>query len=356
MRRKQVSDRECPNTGCEFYGMTSRGNIIRHGFSKVRWGRRRRYRCTACGRTSGPTTGTAYSRIQRPARAFDRVAALSVEGMSKSAIARVEGLSWNTVARWLERASRIAEQFNARRTRGFDLIELQLDEIRAFLVSRERPVWIFAAIEVWSRLWPSTIVGSRCYRNTRGLVSDVAGRSTPVDLPLITTDGFKFYAPAIQRVFGAACVLGQVIKKIRKNRVVKVGTKLILGSQWKLRDALERSEDSTKLNTSFIERLNLTIRQGSAYLNRRTPCHARSRERLVQHLELLRCHYNFMRPHGSLRFGDEVRTPAMQAGLAKRKLRFRDIFGAAAHAPPFVLVGRTRAAYPGAGKIERCAA
>src|SRR4030095_7661812 len=35
------------------------------------------------------------------------------------------------------------------------------------------------------------------------------------------------------------------------------------------------SEDSSKLNTSFVERLNLTIRQGSAYLSRRTICQAR---------------------------------------------------------------------------------
>ena len=299
-------DKACPNEGCEHHGAAGEGNIARHGFMKVRWGRRRRYRCTSCGRTFGSTTGTAYSGLQRPARAFDRVAALSVEGMSKSAIARVERLSWNTVARWLERAAGMAEQFNGRRTRGFDLLELQLDEMRSFLTNRERPVWIFAAIEVCSRLWPSTIVGSRCYRNTRGLVSDVAGRSQPVGQPLITTDGFKFNAPAIQRVFGPACVLAQVIKKIRKDRVVKVGTKLVLGSEWKLEDALDRSEDSSKLNTSFIERLNLTIRQGSAYLNRRSPCHARSRARLIQHLELLRCHYNFIRPHSALRFGGDA--------------------------------------------------
>ncbi len=176
-------------------------------------------------------------------------------------------------------------------------------------------MWIFAAIEVWSRLWPSTIVGCRCYRNTRGLISDVTGRSTQVDLPLIATDGFKFCAPAIHRVFGPSCVHGQVIKKIKKNRVVKVGTKLVLGSEWKLADALERSEDTTKLNTSFIARLNLTIGRGSPYLNRRTPCHVRSRARLVQHVELLRCHYNFMRPHGSLRFEDEFKTPMICASV-----------------------------------------
>ncbi len=80
------------------------------------------------------------------------------------------------------------------------------------------------------------------------------------------------------------------------------------------------------LNTSFIERLNLTIRQSSAYLSRRTLSHARSTERLDEHLELLRCYYNFVRPHGTLKFGREIRTPAMQAGLTTRRLTFRDIF------------------------------
>jgi hypothetical protein len=68
------------------------------------------------------------------------------------------------------------------------------------------------------------------------------------------------------------------------------------------------------------------IRQGSAYLFRRTICHARWKERLEDHLELLRCHYNFVRPHRALKFGAEVRTPAMQAGLTTRPLTLREIF------------------------------
>ena len=47
---------------------------------------------------------------------------------------------------------------------------------------------------------------------------------------------------------------------------------------------------------------------------------------LDEHLELLRCYYNFVRPHGTLKFGREIRTPAMQAGLTTRRLTFRDIF------------------------------
>ncbi len=55
-------------------------------------------------------------------------------------------------------------------------------------------------------------------------------------------------------------------------------------------------------------------------------CYARSREQLEAHLELLRCYYHFVRPHRAGKFGREVRTPAIQAGLTKRRLRFREIF------------------------------
>ena len=100
----------------------------------------------------------------------------------------------------------------------------------------------------------------------------------------------------------------------------------MLGNGWRLEQALHDSEDSVKLNTSFVERLNLTIRQGSAYLGRRTIYQARWKERLEAHLELLRCYYNFVRTHRALKFGREVRTPAMQAELSRRRLTLREIF------------------------------
>ena len=83
-----------------------------------------------------------------------------------SAIARVEGLAWNIVARWLERAAAGCRRFSHGRVAGFVVEELQADEIRLFTGGKRRPTWIFAAIEVWSRLWPSTVVGRRSYRNT----------------------------------------------------------------------------------------------------------------------------------------------------------------------------------------------
>jgi hypothetical protein len=123
-----------------------------------------------------------------------------------------------------------------------------------------------------------------------------------------------------------------VIKTRRNDRIIKVERKTLIGDTWRFEETLRDSEDSAKLNTSFVERLNLTIRQGSAYLFRRTICHARRKERLKDHLDLLRCYYNFVRPHRALKFGGEVRTPAMQAGLTTRRLRSGEGF------PPTMLL------------------
>ncbi len=59
---------------------------------------------------------------------------------------------------------------------------------------------------------------------------------------------------------GHACVYGQVIKTRRNHRVVRVERRLKLGTARRLKRALLESEDSETLNTSFVERLNLTIR------------------------------------------------------------------------------------------------
>ena len=144
-------------------------HVIRHGFYKTKAGKRRRYRCCTCGRTFGSSTNTAYHRLQHRRTTFDEVAALSVEGVSKSAIARVKRIGWNTVNRWLERAAAHCRQFNDKTITGLEIPELQADEIRTFAGGKENVVWIFASLDVSSRLWPSAVVGRRSYRNTHRL-------------------------------------------------------------------------------------------------------------------------------------------------------------------------------------------
>jgi hypothetical protein len=220
---------------------------------------------------------------------------MRVEGVSISAIARITGHSRSTIERWLERAAASAKRFN----------------------------------EVISR-----------------------GRLT--GQVLITSDGFDYYERVVRGLLGIACVYGQVIKTRRNNRVIRAERSLKLGTKGQLADALLESEDSETLNTSFVERLNLTIRQGSAYLARRSPAHARGADKLCEHIELLRCHYNFVRPHRGLKFGRVCRTPAMQAGLAKRPLSFREIFGLPAYSRPraAVLTFPTQAGRPGSAVVQ----
>ena len=155
-------------------------------------------------------------------------------------------------------------------------------------------------------------------------------RGRVVGFPLIATDGFEYYLGAVVGLFGSACVYGQVLKTRRNNRVIRVERRVKIGTASRLKAALQQSEDSETLNTSFVERLNLTIRQGSAYLRRRSPCHARGADQLRGHVDLLRCYYNFIRPHRALKFGRETRTPAMQAGLVSAPMHWSDIFTAPA--------------------------
>jgi len=102
--------------------------------------------------------------------------------------------------------------------------------------------------------------------------------------------------------------------------------------------------------------LNLTIRQGCAYLRRRSPCHARKKQTLDDHLELFRTFYNFVRPHSALRFGRVTRTPAMQAGLAAKQFNFRDIFTARYAVARFAVVRFSGVTYHEPIGRLRCAA
>jgi hypothetical protein len=169
-------------------------------------------------------------------------------------------------------------------------------------------------------------LGNRNYRNIKTLLNQVIEACRILNLFIFTTDGFEPYFWAVKNLLDSICLYAQVIKKRRKNRVIKVDRQLIIGTRSKMEQLLFESEDSSTINTSFIERPNLTIRQGCAYLGRRTACHSWHKDLLADNLALQMCYYNFVRLHSALKFGDETRIPAMQAGLVKKQLSFREIF------------------------------
>jgi transposase-like protein/IS1 family transposase len=320
----------CPHCGS--------GDTRKHSFSKTKQGRRRRYRCESCDRSFGLNTKTVYEGIHGSRQEFDLACQLSVVGVDKSAFARALRRSWNTIDRWLKRATRAVKQFTHVNMRDYVIRELQADELCTYISKKSKSTWVITMMEVGSRLWLSFDLGRRTYKRIRRLFRETFRRADPLVVPLIVTDGNSEYANVLKREFKGTCVYGQVIKRWRKDRVTVVDRRLVIGTDECLTDMLYESEDSEKLNTAFIERLNLTIRQGSSYLRRKSAAHAREGECLHDHLSLLHCYYNFIRPHRSLRFGRETWTPAMMAGIAKRRYSFRSLFEGVAKKRSGILV------------------
>jgi len=115
---------------------------------------------------------------------------------------------------------------------------------------------------------------------------------------------------------------------------------MCLGTEDALKAALQGLGFSGRLNTAFIERVNLTVRHGIAALARRTWATAQQSPQLLAHLEWWRAYYHFVRPHESLRMRLEQprerggkrlaqhyrqRTPAMAAGRTHRRWTAREV-------------------------------
>jgi hypothetical protein len=73
-----------------------------------------------------------------------------------------------------------------------------------------------------------------------------------------------------------------------------------------------------RINTTFIERVNLTIRQHVAAVGRRVITLCKGEEGLRQQLALYHTYYNFCLPHASLRLPLLQPEPTHGNGSAKR--------------------------------------
>jgi len=121
---------------------------------------------------------------------------------------------------------------------------------------------------------------------------------------------------------------------------VRVTHVMRLGTEDALKAALQGLGFSGRLNTAFIERVNLTVRHGLAALARRTWATAQQSPHLLAHLEWWRAYYQDVAPPESLRVafveprergGKRLaqryrqRTPAMAAGRTNRRWTAREV-------------------------------
>ena len=130
----------------------------------------------------------------------------------------------------------------------------------------------------------------------------------------------------------------QVVKRYRRRRIVGVTHRVLFGAYETIHQLLAKR--GWKINTSFVARLNLDLRQHVAAIGRRVNTLGKHEDGLRQQRTIFQASHHFVVPHASLRVPlSEVetipttealkrwqpRTPAMAAGLTDRLWSLREI-------------------------------
>jgi len=276
------------------------------------------------------------------------------EGVGIRSTARILDLDANTVQDWLEQGAKHIEAISNHLIHNLHLNQVQVDELWSLLGKRDELApqqrnnrWIWSAIDSESKLWLGFVIGDRSLEAAQVFIHQIAKLLTPGCVPLFLSDRWKPYAVALLTHFGHWVQMSsengrrrlprwmplpelryaQVVKRRVKRRIVHVSQKVIYGRN--VRGRIKKIIGSM-INTSFVERMNLTLRHHVPALARRTIQIVKTALGLEQQLSLVGAKYNFCLPHSSLRQplpapiptkGNgspklwEQRTPAMAAGI-----------------------------------------
>jgi IS1 family transposase len=374
-RRRTVDTHShfCPDADCSYHGWLGRGNIRSNGHPGGKpW---RQFQCVSCLGYFYETTGTIFHGKHASPDLIVWVIACLGEGLGIRGTARVFEIDANTVLQWLVEAAEQLQAFSDYFLRELHLSQVQLDELYAVLsavragdlseaeaveqLSRS-PYWVWTAIDPETKLLLCVRVGERTLAIAQAVLHQIAGLLAPGCVPLFLSDGYAHYLTAIVTHFGCwvqpprkqaagpaprprwmplpELLYAQVVKRMRRRCLVEVKHRVIFGTKAAVDQVL--SACGWQINTSFVERLNLSLRQRVAAMGRRgaTPC--KREEGLRQQLALFQAYHNFVLPHASLRqaLAEPVatngcgsarvwrpRTPAMAAGLTDRVWSLREV-------------------------------
>jgi IS1 family transposase len=324
----------CPHGHCDYQGWRGLGNLRANGHpSGGPW---RQFHCTACQGYFLETQGTLFHGKQAAVELIVRVLACLAEGLGIRATARVFEVAPTTVLQWLGEAAEQLRAFSASFLCDLHLEQLQLDELYAVLRAfkageisdaeaikrlERSPSWVWTVMDPQSKLLVVVDVGSRTLAMAQRVVHQVTELLARDCVPLFVTDGLKDYATALLTHFGhwrqperrqdkgplpkprwmplPALLYAQVVKSYRRRRLVGVTHRVVFGTQLAIEQVLAAC--GWTINTAFIERLNLDIRQRVAAVGRRVNTLCRGEESLREQLVLFQTYHNFVVPHASLR-------------------------------------------------------
>jgi IS1 family transposase len=323
------------------------------------------YQCQWCKTRFSETQGTVFFGLKTPQETVYRALKALAEGVGIRATARIFDVDVDTVLRWLRRAGQHSEKVSAYLMRNLQVEQAQLDELWTFVRKKEKTLsaweklhteygdtWVWVVFDPVNKLVLALLIGEHETGQAVSLLDRFKARLVEGCLPLLTSDQLSHYVQAILRVFGRwvqperkgdrgrfpeprleppeELQYATVNKKRRKGRVVSVTTEVIYGSPKAILARIEAIMPGSKINTSFVERMNLTLRHLVSRLRRRGLTFSKKRCYLEWHLHLSVAYYHFVRPHGSLRRrlpqpiptrGNgspkkwEQHTPAMAGGL-----------------------------------------
>jgi IS1 family transposase len=340
----------CPHDGCRYRGWLGRNNLRANGHPNG--GPWRQFHCTACAGYFSEHHGTIFYGKHAEVERIAHVLACLAEGLGIRATARVFAVDANTVLHWLVEAAEQLLAFSAYFLCDLHVQQLQLDELYAVLsavkegeiteakaikrLSRS-PHWVWAAIDPATKLLVALDVGERTQAMAQRFVHHVAQVLAPDCAPLFLTDGFREYATALLRHYGRwvqsprrqakgpwpkprwmplpQLLYAQVVKTTRRRRLVDVTHRVVFGTIEAVNQVL--SPLGWQINTSLVERFNLSLRQHVAAIGRRTSTLCKGEAGLQQQLALYHVYYNFCLPHASLRQVLAEPTPTNGRGSVK---------------------------------------
>ena len=324
----------CPHTDCDYRGWRGLGNLRANGHpSGGPW---RQFHCLGCNGFFPEHHGTIFHGKQAVVELIVRVLACLAEGLGIRATARVFEVDPTTVLHWLVEAAEQLRAFSAYFLCALHLEQLQLDELYAVLRDRKAgeisdeeaiqrlersPYWVWTAMDPQSKLLVVVEVGSRTLAMAQRVGHQVTEVLAPSCVPLCLTDGLKDYATALLTHFGQwmqpkrrqatgprpqprwmprpALLYAQVVKSYRRRRLVGVTHRVVFGTQLAIEQVLAAC--GWTMNTAFVERLNLDIRQRVAAIGRRVNTLCQGEAGVRDQLALFQVYHNFVLPHASLR-------------------------------------------------------
>ena len=179
---------------------------------------------------------------------------------------------------------------------------------------------VWTAIDAQSKLLVAINIGPRTLAMAQRVVHQVAHVLAPDCIPLCVTDGFREYLTALLThyehwVQPEQCqakgprpkprwmpwpqlLYAQVVKSYRRRSLVAVKHRMVFGAMERVQEILAAC--GWQINTSFVERLNLAIRQRVAAAGRRVNTLCQGEDSWPHQLVVFQTYHNLVRPHASL--------------------------------------------------------